>query len=674
MKKRIFPRLALALFVSLTAFVLLSAMQFARYGTFSKQVGAMTISGRYFNGQASEAGASRPGWIRLDGGASVSFGGLEFRLAYTPGTDGGFSIVDAGNVRIQVIPEYISISGNEAVFSLPSGVVLSFASQIPEGADGLPLDVTPELRISGMFPEGISAIDIPFRSRRSSIAWDNARGILGITYEGIRYKFSRHSQGLTEGRLALLASTPTVFYRVMPDVIVNDPADFVIPGMESPQFFSREFASWTDRNFDLWGRNMPPNVGEDRVIALSAEALRRGTYGAAVSLIPAAFSQSPNRTWESSVFQFDRRAGVWEQEVGLVGAQEREKIGLVGELLARRDYGTLFAKNRLIEFLAVRGHNSLIDSYISSVWALDPHMVTLETSAGVLESYMDMSRRRAGADNPFEPLAARARQIVADGLRQNGYQVFVFSPNGQADIKLNMRLGKVLIEWGERVGDDDWASLGRSLLLSVMSLADGTESVPAFLTSSVNGNLTASTERLDTASLFRIFDENEFLPRAKTTGVSGVWAWSAARSVNVTQTANFMDIYVDFPVGQAHYVMLRNVRPFVQLQMHGQNTPRNPLFEDSYGVSGWYYFADEQALLLKIQHRTNVERVRVLFTVPPPAPTPAPPPPPPPPPVQQVAPPVVEPSPEMQPPPIRARPPTWAPPPVAPFFMQGGQP
>jgi len=671
MKKRILPRLALALFVSLTAFVLLSAMQFARYGTFSRQVGAITITGRYFNGQASEAGTSRPGWIRLDGAATVSFGGLEFRLANIPGVDGGFSIVDAGNVRHQVLPEYVYISGNEAVFSLPSGVMLSFSSLIPEETGG----VAPEFWISGVFPEGISAINIPFRPRRSSIVWDNTRGILGITYEGIRYRFSRHSQELTDGWLALSASTPTVFYRIVPDVIVNAPADFVIPGMESPQFFSRELAAWTSRNFDLWERDMPPNVGEDRVIALSAEALRRGTYSAAVSLIPSAFGQSPNRTWESSVFQFDRRVGVWEQEVELVGAQEREKIGLVGELLARRDYNTIFAKNRLIEFLAVRGHNSLIDSYISSVWVIDPHTITLETSAGVLESYMDMGRRRPGADNPFEPLAARARQVVADGLRQNGYQVLVFSQNGQADIKLNMRLGEILREWGEQAGDEDWAGLGRSLIFSVMALEDGTGSVPAFLTSGMNGHLTASAERIDTAILFRILNENEFLPRAKVTGAGGVWAWSAARSVNVTQSANFMDVYVDFPVGQTHYVMLRNVRPFVQLQMHGQNISRNPSFEDNYGVSGWYYFADEQALVLKIQHRTNVERVRVLFTIPPPAPVAAPPPPPPPAPapVQQVTPPVVEPSPELPLPPIRPRPPTWAPPPIAPFF-QGGQP
>jgi len=664
MKRRIFPRVAFALFLSLTSLVLLSAMQFARYGTFSRQLGGMTISGRYFNGEAADAGISRPGWVRLDGGASVLFGGLEFRLAYASGVNGGFSLVDSENVVQQVLPEYVSMRGHEAVFLLPSGVELSFSTQTQDILPG----IMSELRISGTFPEGIDAIEVPFRPRRSSIAWDNARGILGVAYDGMRYRFSRHSQELTEGRLVLLASTPTVFYRVIPDVITNAPADFVIPSVASAQAFSEKITAWTDRNFDLWGMNMPADVDEDRVIAFCAEAMSRGVYGSSVLVIPFAFGQSPSRTWESAVFQFDRRVGARRHAVETMASMEQDKVGIVGELLARRDYGSLFAKNRLIEFLAVRGHNALIDDFVSSAWNTDPSVVTLSTSAGILESYTDIGRWRAGVDNPFEPLAVRARQIVADGLRQNGDQVLVFSPDGQADVGLNLRLGMVLREWGEQAGNEDWAGLGRSLVFSVISLGGQDGSVPALLTSGANGILTGSSERIGSGSLFRTLDESEFLPRARTTGVDGVWAWTAARSVNLVQTANFMDIFVDFPVGQAHYLILRGVRPFVQLQLHGQNTARNPSFEDNHNVSGWDYFADEQTLVVKIQHQTNVERVRVLFTVPPPPPVPAP--------VPVVAPPVQEvippedPGAALPPPPIRTRPPTWTPPPVTqPMFF-----
>jgi len=660
MKKRVFPRLALALFVSLAAFVMLSAMQFARYGTFSRQLGAMMISGRYYGGDAAQAAESRPGWTRLEGAASVLFAGLEFRLADAAGA-GGFFIVDSGSERREAFPEYVRVSGHEAVFSLPHGVELSFESIIPEGSPG----AMPELRISGAFPTGVSAIDLPFRPRRSSIAWDNSRGILGVTYDGQRHRFSRHSQELLDGRLVLLAGSPTVFYRAAPDGAPNSPRDFALPGMESAQAFSGALAAWTDRSFDQWGRGMPPDADEDRVIAFGAEALRRGVYGAAMSAVPAAFGTAPGRTLEPSVFHFERSAGVWERAARDSAAADRRKAALVGELLARRDYGSLFAKDRLVEFLATRGLNDLLDGLISSAWGIDPAIVTLRASAGILESYMDLGSRRPGADNPFEPLAARAMQLAADGLRQNGDQVLVFAQNGHADVELNLRLGRALREWGEQNGGADWAALGRTLLVSVMSLGNsfpgGAEgSVPAHIASGANGALTASAERIGSASLFRMLGESEFLPRAVPTGAAGegIWAWTAARSLSIAQAANFMDIFVDFPAGQTHYVMLKGVSPFVLLQMHNQNTPRNQFFEEA-GASGWDYFPEEQALVLKVQHRANVERIRVHFTVPAPAPAPAPaaPPPAPAPALVPAA------DPPLPPPPIR-RPPTWAPPPV----------
>ena len=676
MKKRVFPRLVLALFVSLVAFVLLSAMQFARYGSFTRQVGGMTISGRHLGGEGVDGDEARLGRMVLDGTVSLSFGGIEFQLGNVSGVSGGLSIVNSEGERHTVFPEYLYMNGGEAIFSLPFGVELSFSNPIPDDMKGVSPETMPELRIAGAFRDGIASIEIPFRPRRSSIAWDNARGILGITYDGVRYMFSRHSQELTAGRLVISAVTPAVSYRIMPEVIVNNPGDFATPGMENAPEFTGELAYWTERNFGSWGSDMAFGVYENRVIALGAEALRRGVYGSAMSNVPASFGNGPNVTWESAVYQFDRRVGLWNQAVRNMASAESMKTNAISRMLGRNDFAGLFEEAGLVEFLAVRGNNALLDGVLASVQNMDPSTVSLGMTAGILESHAELGRWRAGVDNPFEPLAVRARAVVADHLRQNGDRVLVFSREGNADVALNLRLGRALREWGERAGDnangEEWAALGRSLVVSSLSLAttfpvlDGdAESLPAFLTSGANGHLSASDERINSATVFRTLSDNEFLPRARTTGANGMWAWTAARSVAISQTTNFMDVTVDFQAGQGHYVVLRGVSPFVALQMHGLNTARNPSFEGNLGVSGWDYFEDEQTLVLKIQHRANVERVRVIFVIPPPV----------------VVAPTVTTTTAGEPevtvpaqtetgdgpsvlPPVRPRPPSWAPPPV----------
>jgi hypothetical protein len=86
-----------------------------------------------------------------------------------------------------------------------------------------------------------------------------------------------------------------------------------------------------------------------------------------------------------------------------------------------------------------------------------------------------------------------------------------------------------------------------------------------------------------------------------------------------------MDIAVRFPVGETHYVMLRNVRPFALLQIYEVNWRRAVDFESYYNSSGWYYFEQERILVLKLNHRSSIENVRIYFTAPR-APEPPPPP------------------------------------------------
>jgi hypothetical protein len=588
MRKRIFPRIVWFILLNCVIFILLVVIQFTPSGNFSQRIGDLQIKGRYT--PESDTNSNRRS---LDGGARVFFGGLEFQLAS---------------------PAYITLLEDGVAFILTGGKELHFISHNSD-----------ELQISGKFPNDEGAVEILFKAQKSSVVRDNGNDTVNILYSGRRYQFSRSLQSLKLGKLVLLAGTPSISYRVVSDTKEFKPSDFIVRQAETAQGFSNELSGWINRNFVLWGQ-MGTQTDEDTVVAWCGEAIRRGVYRTAVSVVPVSFSTDPQRTWESAVYQFDRRIGVWERSARSIGEFEREKNSRVSRLLAERDI-LLFAESHLIEFLAIRGYNDLIDSLLSFAEGLDPASVNLEMAAGILENCSDLDKWNPLASNPFVPLAERAFQLAADGLQRAGDQLFVFD-DGRANIEFNMRLGLAINKWAEKSGNGDWIGIGQSLIYSVISLSDDNGFVPASLVtggtasltndtpSAGNGIFSPSGGRISSAKLYRLLGNNEHLPHATVTGTNGIWAWTASTSVNVTQSDNQMDIAVRFPVGETHYVMLRNVRPFALLQIYEMNWRRAVDFESYYNSSGWYYFEQERILVIKLSHRSNVENVKIYFTAP----------------------------------------------------------
>jgi hypothetical protein len=187
---------------------------------------------------------------------------------------------------------------------------------------------------------------------------------------------------------------------------------------------------------------------------------------------------------------------------------------------------------------------------------------------------------------------------------------------GAADAEFNLRLGAALISYGESAGKEDWAGLGRSLVLSVLSLADSSGTVPASLLLSEENTIRENTEapRLNSARLYRILRPGEYQARAAGIGaaVNGIWTWTAASAISASQENNVLDISASFPVGETHYMMIRGLRPFTKIQLYNIDYRTDPQFE-RYDSSGWAYSASEQTLLLKMRHRTTVEHIRIFY-------------------------------------------------------------
>ena len=636
MKKNAFSRYICFLLLYCGVFILLVVIQFTRTGNFNYRIGDMQISGRYsIADDAPETARNietvfaglRPDspavdFYSLDGAASVYFSGLEFKLASQPRSGRNaagsvFSLTDTKGDILEIFPEYVFFPENEAVFILPGGSILSFSN------------INSELRISAQFGQGVSGIDIPFNPYRASAVNFNDDSGFAISFSGKRYGFNRAVQNLNTWRLNLSDSAPSVSYRVLPDKIEVKIEDFVIPQTENRQVFTRAFSQWTGDSFTSWRQNIY-QADEDIVIAWSAEALRRGGYGTGASIIPASFSGGNGRTHESSVYQFDRRTGIWERSVRNIHVYERDKTNRITRMLQNRDTGVFTEKN-LIEYLAMRGLNNLIDEAVSLAAGMSSSEISQELYPGIFESKVEINKRRPGGSNPFEQLAEAVCLVIADALKRDGDRVFVFS--GQtAGLEYNIRLGTALEAWAGVTEHEDWAQVGRSLVLSVIASAANDGSVPVSVSINPEGEFVPSTGRIGSARLYRLLGLGDYSPRWVETGIDGILIWTAASPMNLTRDDRQMVLTAGFPAGETHYIMLTNIRPFAAIQIGETNWRRATDFESYFGSSGWNYFPQEQTLVIKLRHRSQTERVRILFNTPAPSaprPQPAPPPSPP---------------------------------------------
>jgi hypothetical protein len=217
--------------------------------------------------------------------------------------------------------------------------------------------------------------------------------------------------------------------------------------------------------------------------------------------------------------------------------------------------------------------------------------------------------------------------VVNDGLKKGrpsagvpdgAVLVFPGVAGGEANIELNFRIGSVLTRFEN---DPTRLSLGRSIILSVLSLTDETGSAPQTIIQSNNGEFgeKQGTGRISAARMYRIYNmgnTSDYYAKARSLAPgSGIWAWTASSGVSANQSQGATDIAVSFPAGETHYMLIRGIRPFALLQFNGENFPGDPQFE-RIDSSGWTYSAQEQTLLLKVKQRSASERIRIIYTAP----------------------------------------------------------
>jgi hypothetical protein len=353
-----------------------------------------------------------------------------------------------------------------------------------------------------------------------------------------------------------------------------------------------------------------------------SESLRRGTYRASSATVSAVYTPEPG-SYEASAY-----IGRTDAALRSLSTAERERSARLARVFNEKSLDFL-KEFHVVSYLGIRGYSNLLDDVADMLRGLDPAAMTVEDTSGILEGQQDWKHYRPGRENPFSPFVDQAIYVITDALRKNPQNgtalVFI---GDDADTEYSLRLGSALVQYE----DETAQSLGRTLILSVLALADSSGSAPrnVIQNSSMGFAEKPGSAPLSSARMYRIYnsaprtgqngtevpftDTAEYFARAQainTASAPGLWAWTAASSVYAEQQGGITDITVNFPAGETHYMIIRGVRPFSALQIYNMNFPTDSQFE-RYDSSGWVYSVSEQSLLVKMRHRSPAEHIRIV--------------------------------------------------------------
>lgn len=599
MRKPAVPRFIALLLVFTGIFIVLIQIQFGKKTDFTHRVGNLVIQGHYVqipNGKTSNTFA-------LSGGLSVFFGGVEFLLRE------GFTLFsDKGEMAAH--PLLMTVSNDGASIQLAEGPELVFTTQYTGG--------TIELVIRSEFAAGeeepqteqpttLPALRIPYRALPTSRI-QNRNELPLINADGINYAFSRSTGTNT---VVLTAQEPVLSYRAVPDRETANPEAFILAAAKNQEEYDAAYTLWLDQSYSAWNRAVLRTSGDSEtengelLNAYMSEALRRGTYrSAAVSV-----SQNPlNTSWQACAYM-----GRLEAALRSLAATDRERSARLARLFNEKSLDFL-KESHVIDYLAIRGYNNLMDDAAGILRAFDPAEMTLEQAAGFLEGFSDWSRYRSGSYNPYDRFVDQALFVITKSLQKDSRTFYTLAfgksnSGNTADTELNLRLGSALLQFD----DETRTALGKSLILSVLSLADNSGAVPRRVSydSDIIVFRAANTEFIPSPHIYRVCFTGDNYARMQAVG-TGIWAWTAASLISSAAEEGRLDISVNFPAGETHYLIIRGIRPFSFIQFNGTTVNQDSQFE-RYDSSGWSYSASEQTLLVKLRQRLPAERISIVY-------------------------------------------------------------
>ncbi len=609
---RIVALIALYILIIFGIFVI----QFTVGKTFSYTIGSISVSGRHEVDKQGNTVPLLPLHIVSNG---LNFYITEQNPIITETKDGKKLPVK--------VTSYIQAEDSFTV-ECSGGVSITFTAYLSGGHDSLKINVK--------MPAEVTSIYFPWKlSQTARLEREDNR--IFLRYGKNRYIFkggygfeNSNEEETEQPHLVLSSDKPAAFYETY--IQSQSLAFESIPNnhLASDEIYNETKKSFRDKALIyLENTIFSRSCTEEAVTAYVAETASRNQYQKAIKTAEQISLPKEKKTYKSCTF-FDN---LIQNERGLA-LYDNEKLKIISADISQRNI-SVFENKKLIEYLVDHSKKNLIPALQKITETLTNEELNAHTAAGILEAALDYPLYFPNTKNVFMENAERCEKILKDSFFSIDEGLFISSDAKHIDTKKTLDAAEILIRYGKEYPEKrTWKFVGQMLYSSILQYSGESASLPAYFDIQGNaetklGLMANDTIILNADKLYRAaVTDNQVFPHKESLSLQaehGIWAWSSANAINIIQnTAKIFSFRVDFKQGETHYLIIRGIRPFYRIQIHGIDFRSDQRFE-IYNSSGYVYNERTGTLLLKLKHKKDNEEITLfLGRAPAPAPLPVP--------------------------------------------------
>jgi hypothetical protein len=268
----------------------------------------------------------------------------------------------------------------------------------------------------------------------------------------------------------------------------------------------------------------------------------------------------------------------------------------------------LVTVHKIADFIYLNQQQSFVTKLLNKAASADPETLTIAQISGMLQVYADLMQLSPSYAALLEPILEPGIERITDACKFEGNILTISENDTFLSVNQAVETGIALLRYGKATDNETCEKAGYAIVNSYLS----------------------ESSSFDLRTLSNLYPvvafDNPFYPHFEKIDEKDdkvVWAWTCAKSIKLARSVEEYNFTIDFPEGDTHYVILKGIPVFNLIYIYDMSFRTDPRFE-TYNSSGYVYKRPSETLLLKSRHKTEYEKVRLVYQEAKPEPAPAP--------------------------------------------------